>query len=151
VLAGHFDHAPALDKVVRSRLFDVNVLAGLAGPDGGQRVPVIRGGNGDRGDVLVLQDAANVLFDAWGVFLPGVDGLLGVGNDVVVDIADVSDVDVLEGRKAANEVAATAANALTARLTRLLGCCAAPSAVAADSVAAVVAPRNWRRSKTGMA
>src|SRR5262249_34214007 len=34
VLAGGLDHAPALDQVVRGRLLDVDVLAGLAGPDG---------------------------------------------------------------------------------------------------------------------
>src|SRR5262249_40627158 len=33
VLARRLDHAPALDDVVRDRLLDVDVLAGLAGPD----------------------------------------------------------------------------------------------------------------------
>src|SRR5262249_54021451 len=39
-LAGGFNDAPALTDVVADRLLDVDVLASLHGPDGGQRVPV---------------------------------------------------------------------------------------------------------------
>src|SRR5262245_21033201 len=42
VLAGRLDHLAAFDEVVRDRFLDVHVLAGLAGPDGRQRVPVVR-------------------------------------------------------------------------------------------------------------
>ena len=45
VLAGRLDDAPAFADVVADRLFDVDVLAGLHGPDGGQGVPVVRRGD----------------------------------------------------------------------------------------------------------
>src|SRR5262249_30091259 len=35
------DHAPAFDQVVRDRLLDIDVLAGLTGPDCSQGVPVV--------------------------------------------------------------------------------------------------------------
>src|SRR5205085_2795839 len=47
VMAGGLDDPPALADVVADRLFAVDVLAGLDRPDGGQRVPVVRGGDGD--------------------------------------------------------------------------------------------------------
>ena len=49
---GHLDHHLAFVDVVAGGLFAVHILAGLARPDGGQRVPVVGGcdGNGvDRG------------------------------------------------------------------------------------------------------
>ena len=63
VLAGRLDQLRAFPDVVRDGLLDVDVLAGLHGPDGGQRVPVVRGGDGDRVDVLVVEDAAHVGLD----------------------------------------------------------------------------------------
>src|SRR5436309_11266272 len=48
------------DLVVRHRLLDVNVLAGLAGPDRGQRVPMVGRGDADDVDLLVLEDPAQV-------------------------------------------------------------------------------------------
>src|SRR5262249_30352394 len=55
VLAGRLDGDPALVDVVTARLFDVDILAGLAGPDGHQRMPVIRRGDRDGVEVLVFQ------------------------------------------------------------------------------------------------
>src|SRR5262249_7974807 len=52
VLAGRFDDPPAFADVVADRLLNVDILAGLQRPDGGQGVPVI--GRGDRDDVNVL-------------------------------------------------------------------------------------------------
>src|SRR5262249_60237577 len=52
-LPGDFHHAPALVDVIAGRLLDVDVLAGLAGPDRRERMPVIGRRNGDRVDVLV--------------------------------------------------------------------------------------------------
>src|SRR5690606_17182003 len=45
VLAGGVDELAPLPHVVGAGLLDVDVLAGLAGPDGRQRVPVVRGGD----------------------------------------------------------------------------------------------------------
>src|SRR5262249_16372332 len=61
VAARGLDDAPALGHLVADRLLDVDVLAGLHGPDGGQRVPVVRGGDGDTVDRLVVEDLAEVL------------------------------------------------------------------------------------------
>ena len=56
------DHAATFDDVVADGLFDVDVLAGLAGPDGHERVPVI--GRGDRHgiDVAVVEHAPEIGF-----------------------------------------------------------------------------------------
>ena len=51
---------PAFPDVVRDGLLDVDVLAGLAGPDGVEGVPVVGRGDGDGVDVLVLQQLADV-------------------------------------------------------------------------------------------
>ena len=60
VLAGRLDHLPAFEDVVGSRFLDVHVLAGLAGPDRHQRVPVIGRGDHDGVDVLAVQELAHV-------------------------------------------------------------------------------------------
>ncbi len=54
------DHLAAFPYIVRDRLFDVNVLAGLARPDRYQRMPVIRRGGNNRVDILVLKQLSNV-------------------------------------------------------------------------------------------
>ena len=61
VFASGLDGDSALVHVVAARFLDVNVLAGLAGPDRDQRMPVI--GSRDRNGVnrLVVEDAADVL------------------------------------------------------------------------------------------
>src|SRR5262249_37248078 len=62
VAAGWLDAAPPLVDVVAEGLFDVDVLACLAGPDRDERVPVIRRGDGDDVEVLVVQGPSNVLY-----------------------------------------------------------------------------------------
>src|SRR5262249_49362320 len=47
VLAGDLDGDPPLVDVVAARLLDVDVLTGLAGPDGHQGVPVVGRSDGD--------------------------------------------------------------------------------------------------------
>src|SRR5947208_7652755 len=63
VLAGGLDEPGAFPHVVRNGLFHVDVFAGLHGPDRGQCVPMVGGGDGDRIDVLVLEDTAHVGLD----------------------------------------------------------------------------------------
>ena len=58
------DHLAAFPHRVRRGLLDVDVLAGLQRPDRRERVPVIRGGDDDGVDVLVVEDAAHVLDEA---------------------------------------------------------------------------------------
>ena len=59
-LARHFDDPASLPHVVRDRLLDINIFAGLHGPDGAERVPVVRRGEADDINVLVLQQLADV-------------------------------------------------------------------------------------------
>ena len=62
------DDLPGLEHVVRARFFHVDVLAGLAGPDGLQGMPVIRAGDGDGVDALVLENLADVAEGRHGLF-----------------------------------------------------------------------------------
>jgi hypothetical protein len=48
---------------MRARLLDIDVLARLASPDGGQRVPVIGRRDADGVDLLVVEHAAQVLLN----------------------------------------------------------------------------------------
>ena len=57
---GRIDHLPAFPNVVRGRLLHIDVLAGLAGPDGTQRVPVLLGGDAHHVDVFPVQQLADV-------------------------------------------------------------------------------------------
>src|SRR3979490_395448 len=66
-LAGRLDDPPAFADVMADRLLDVDVLAGLHGPDGGQGVPVIRRCDRDDIDGLIFQDLADVLFELRGL------------------------------------------------------------------------------------
>src|SRR5439155_8103744 len=51
---------PPFPPVVRAGLFDVNVLAGLATPDGHQRVPMVRRRNRDRVDGFIVEELPHV-------------------------------------------------------------------------------------------
>jgi hypothetical protein len=89
------------------------VLAGLHRPDRGERVPVVRRGDDHAVDVLVVEDAPQVLHVAG---LEGrdvgelriVDALVG---EVGVDVADRLDLDVLQAREPALQRVALAADA----------------------------------------
>src|SRR5262249_45958229 len=88
---GRFDDAPALADVVADGLLDVDVLAGLEGPDGGQGVPVVGRGDADDVDVAVLHDPAQILDERGPAVLSPLDGLLGAAGDGGIDVADVGD------------------------------------------------------------
>src|SRR5437016_10981632 len=70
VLGSHLDHALILPgrgnhllpfpKVVRKRLLDINVLAGLTSPNGSQRVPVILQGDHHRINGLIVEHASKI-------------------------------------------------------------------------------------------
>jgi len=64
VLGRGLDHLPALPHAVRMRLFDIDVLAGLARLDRQRRMPVVVGCDDDRIDVLGLQYFSVVFFEA---------------------------------------------------------------------------------------
>src|SRR5262249_14950754 len=64
VMPRRLHDAPAFPDVVADRLLDINVLARLHGPDGGQRVPVIRRRDADGVDRFIVHDAPQILHDA---------------------------------------------------------------------------------------
>jgi len=103
VFSCRLHHAPALDDIVRDRLLDVDVLAVLTGPDGGQRVPVVWRGDYQGVDVFHFQQLADVLLDLWRLLLPGLDGLGRGSDDGVVDLAQLGDLAVLLGGKAGGD------------------------------------------------
>src|SRR5207247_9684344 len=61
VFLGRFDALAALENIVADRLLDIDVLAGLTGPNRDQRVPVIAGGDRNRVQLLVVEGLAHVL------------------------------------------------------------------------------------------
>ena len=85
------DNAPAFADVVADRLLDIDVLAALQTPDGGQGVPVVGGGDGDDVDGLIVHDAAEVLFEARRLALLLLDMLHGRRDDGAVAIANGGD------------------------------------------------------------
>ena len=89
------------------------MLAGLERPDRRERVPVVRGRDDDGVDVLVVEDAAQILREARlerrDVLQPVVVDPLG--RKVGVDIAERLDLDVRQTRKAPLERVALPADA----------------------------------------
>ena len=61
VLACGFDEFAAFPDVVGDGFFHIDILTGLHGPDGGEDVPVIAGGDDDGIDGFVIHDLAEVL------------------------------------------------------------------------------------------
>jgi len=60
VLPRGVDHLAAFPDVVREGLLHIDVLAGLAGPDRAQAVPVVHRGVGHRVDVLPVEQTPHV-------------------------------------------------------------------------------------------
>jgi len=61
VLACGADELSSLEDIVGDRLLQIDVLSGLAGPDGGQRVPVVGRSDGHGVDILAGDQLAHVL------------------------------------------------------------------------------------------
>ena len=94
VLARRGHNLLGLENIVRAGLFDVHVLAGLAGPDGHQGVPVIGRGDGDGVDGFVFQQLADVLVGLRLGLAELVDLRQALGDVRIVDIADRRDLHV---------------------------------------------------------
>src|SRR5262249_52284648 len=101
-LAGRLDDPAALAHVVTDRLLDVDVLAGLEGPDGRQGVPVVRSGDRDDVDGLVVHDLAQVLDELGGLSLGFFGGFHGAADDIAVRVADRGDHAVIPSGKSAD-------------------------------------------------
>ena len=111
VLARGVHHLTAFPDGVASRLLHVDVLAGLGGPDARQGVPVVRGGDGDGVDVLVVEHPAHVP-DRLGLVLElGLDGGRLLGRHVLIDVTEGLDVDGGDLAKGVDVSAALGADA----------------------------------------
>ena len=92
-----FDRHAAFADVVAHGFFDVNVLAGLGGPNGDQRVPVVGRGDGNRIDVFVVERPADVV-DAFGFVLafgPFGDAVHRPAQHVFIHVGQIGDFDVV--------------------------------------------------------
>src|SRR5882762_8546644 len=112
VFARRLHHLAAFPDFVAGGLLDVNVFAGLAGPDGGEGMPVIARGDGDRVDIFVFEKLADVLIS----FLRLVTGELvsegyGALDLRLVDIANTGNARLRQFGVAGDVVAAAAAYA----------------------------------------
>ena len=111
VFAGGGDHLLAFENVVAGWFLDVDVLAGLAGPDGRERVPVIRDGHGDGLHFFVVEDLPHIGV-AFGLFAGGLfDSRLTAFEGGLVDVAQGDDVGVGEFGVLVHMVAASSAQA----------------------------------------
>ena len=89
------DHLLAFPNVVADRLLDVDIFAVLHGPDGSQRMPVVRHGDADAIDVLVFECFANVLIVfRLAAFLFVGHRFAGMLADVDIGVADGDDFSV---------------------------------------------------------
>ena len=126
------------------RLLDVDVLASLASPDGQQGVPMVRSGDGDGIEILVLQGRANVLEK-----LRFPTGLLfhvlgGVPPDAGIGVDQVGKLDVLEPRPCLDVFPSAAVEAGDANPDPLIG----PQDVAQNAAALA---GDGSRSRQGLA
>src|SRR5262249_50628444 len=60
VLARGLHHLATLITIVARGLFDIDILTGLASPDCGEGVPVVRSRNGNGGGIFLLEQSAHV-------------------------------------------------------------------------------------------
>lgn len=111
VFASGLDHAAAFDDVMAGRFFGVDVLAGLAGEDCDQGVPVVGGGVDDGVDGFVVQEASEIFLGAGGFAGDFFDGLEGLGEHGVVDIAEGDDLDGFVAGEFVGEFGASVAEA----------------------------------------
>ena len=108
---GRLNHQPAFADVVRAGLLNIDMLAGVAGEDGGGGMPVV--GRGDDHGVhgLVLENAPQVA-DGFGSLAPaGLDVLHGRREPVLIHIANVSDVHLIILHEGLEMIGAHAARA----------------------------------------
>ena len=121
VLAGRLDHLLALEYVVAGWLLHVDVLAGLAGPDGGERVPVIGRCYRDRVDVPVFKQLAHVRVFFRRAVLKLPHHGRGAFPRRLVDIADRCDSCTLHFGEEAEVATPAAACADDGQIDRLVG------------------------------
>ncbi len=96
VLLGRSDKLLTLEDVVGAGLFDIDVFAGLAAPNGGQSVPVVGGSDADAVDRLVVEHLAQVLLDRHAAVVGGFELRGALRRDVAVGINERGHLDVVK-------------------------------------------------------
>ena len=95
VLLDGAQQLPAFPPVVGERLFDVDVFARLAAPDGLQRMPVVGRGDGNRVNGLVIQQLAQVDESRRPLDSHLLDFAQPLVQDVLIHVAESGDFHVL--------------------------------------------------------
>ena len=91
-------------------LLNIDILAGLHGPDGAEGVPVVRRGDGDGVDVLAFEQASDVFAGLDGDAL--VRPLLFLSTeDGVIDIAQAGDAGAFDAGETLEVITAASAEA----------------------------------------
>ena len=91
VMPRRLDNASAFPDVMADRFLDIDMLARLHRPDGGEGVPMVRRRDADRVNRLVVHDAAQILHDAWFGALPLHRRIDRRADDAGVNVADCGD------------------------------------------------------------
>jgi len=118
---GSLDELLPFPPIVRAGFFDVDVLTGLAAPNGHQRMPVIGSGDGDGVNRFVVEELANVsvgfgLGEA--LFLDLLQSLIEYGG---IDVAERGDLCVWIPRQLLDVVIASAMQANDGDLHAVVG------------------------------
>src|SRR5438128_10810231 len=86
MFARRFDQLPAFPNIVANRLFDIDVLAGLNGPNRAEGMPMVGRGKSNHINVLVLEQLADVgITFELGAMVAG--SLYRAIQDMLIDIA----------------------------------------------------------------
>ncbi len=88
VFARGLYRAPSFADVVTGRFFHIHVFSGLAGPDGGKNVPVIRRGNGHCVDIFVVEDFSQIAVGLGRRTLELLEIALAASDLLLIDVAD---------------------------------------------------------------
>jgi hypothetical protein len=102
VFAGGFDQDATFFDVVAEGFFDINILAGLAGPDRHQRMPVVRRGDAEHVEVFVFESLADILNTNRRTPLLFLDTAEVFGEGSGIGIDQVSNLDARQSQKSAD-------------------------------------------------
>src|SRR5208283_1123793 len=110
VLARGRHNLLGFEDVMSAWLLHIHILARLAGPDGLQSMPMVRGSDGDGVNGLVIEDLAHILKALRRLLPAGFHALYEIGHARLVDIRNGRQFHVGQGRPFP-EVAASTASA----------------------------------------
>lgn len=110
VFPGGGDELAAFEEVVATRFFDVDILTGLAAPDGHEGVPVVGRHNGDGVEVFVLQRTTHILDAGRRVIRLAGDVFTAGRKQAAIGIDEVGDLHILHTAEPRQKAAAPTVN-----------------------------------------